>query len=713
MKRIRFMVVLLIMLAAKPLFSREGMWLPVLIEQINYADLQARGFMLTAEEIYSVNKACLTNSVMIFGGGCTGELISKDGLILTNHHCGFPEIQQHSTLEKNYIRDGFWAANRSEELPNPELSVSFLTSMADITHQVLNGLDTIRNAITRKERIETRIDSLEKAMIDSLQLEVSIESFFYGNTYYLFTYKVYNDIRLVGAPPESIGSFGGDTDNWVWPRHAGDFALFRIYTDTDGKPAPYSEQNIPYQPQKFLTISARGIEEDDFTMVLGFPGSTQQYLYSGALELIRNKLYPHSIALRDGRLEIIDEARLADELVYIQYASKHQRISNAWKKWKGVLYGFDRYAVIEMRKQYEAELLAGAGTHRPVLDSLYKAFSSNYSEYEPYFLARNLFSEAIWAIEPIRFYAQIRNNLLDIETGSVEVQKMVEELAAAAQSYFTDYNPKVDKELTSFMLNYFNKNASGTFQPARFSSLSSEDAWKNYIDELYSKSVLTDSVRFEKALTNISKDNVKAFRNDPFVQLFQELLAVHNNLLIGGYEFYTARLDSLYRIYVSLLPQIDTSRLIYPDANFTLRLTYGNVSGYSPRDAHIYHFQTYAEGILEKSAMDFPDYKAPERLIELVRQKDFGPYATTEGKLPVCFIASNHTSGGNSGSPVLNKYGQLVGINFDRTWEGTMSDFYFSDAICRNISVDIRYVLFLIDKFAQSSYLFNEMEIVW
>ncbi|QQS50294.1 MAG: S46 family peptidase [Bacteroidota bacterium] len=712
MKQISLLFLLVLVLSHKPLTAREGMWLPVLIEQVNYADLQARGFMLSAEEIYSINRACLTNSVMIFGGGCTAELISRDGLLLTNHHCGFPEIQQHSTLEKNYIRDGFWATKRSEELPNPDLSVSFLTSMVDYTHQVLHDLDTIRNYLTRKDRIERRIDSLEKAMADSLRLEVSIESFFYGNTYYLFTYQVFHDVRLVGTPPESIGSYGGDTDNWVWPRHTGDFSLFRIYTGPDGNPAPYSEQNIPYQPQSFLTISAQGIAEDDFTMVLGFPGSTQQYLYSGALELTGNKLYPQSIALRDGRLEIIDKARSADELVYIQYASKHQRISNAWKKWKGVLYGFNRYAVIEMRKQYEADLLAGAGTLKPNLESLYTAFNSSYGEFEPYYLANNLFSEAIWGIEPIKFYAQIRNNILNLESGA-EQQKEIAELTATAHTFFSDYNQKVDKQLTSFMLNYFRKNASSTFQPAGFNSLDSEEGWQKYLDNLYSTSILTDSVRFTKALKKISNHDVKAFTNDPFAQLFQELLAVFNNQLRGGYDYYSARLDSLYRAYTSLLPQIDTSRLFYPDANFTMRLSYGNVSGYSPRDAHIYHFQTYSDGILEKASMDFPDYQVPEKLIELLRQKDFGRYATADGKLPLCFIASNHTSGGNSGSPVLNRYGQLVGINFDRTWEGTMSDFYFSDAICRNISVDIRYVLFIIDKYAQSSYLFDEMDIVW
>lgn len=712
MKRTSLLLLLVLVLSHKPLIAREGMWLPVLIEKINYDDLQARGFMLTAEEIYSINKACLTNSVMIFGGGCTAELISRDGLILTNHHCGFPEIQQHSTLEKNYIRDGFWATKRSEELPNPDLSVSFLTSMVDYTHQVLHDLDTIRNYLTRKDRIEKRIDSLEALMTDSLRLEVSIESFFYGNTYYLFTYQEFQDVRLVGTPPESIGSYGGDTDNWVWPRHTGDFSLFRIYTGPDGNPAPYSEQNIPYQPQSFLTISAQGIAEDDFTMVLGFPGSTQQYLYSGALELTGNKLYPQSIALRDGRLEIIDKARSADELVYIQYASKHQRISNAWKKWKGVLYGFNRYAVIEMRKQYEADLLAGADTLKPNLESLYTAFNSSYGEFEPYYLANNLFSEAIWGIEPIKFYAQIRNNILNLESGA-ERQKEIAELTATAHTFFSDYNQKVDKQLTSYMLNYFRKEASSTFQPAGFNSLDSEEGWQKYLDNLYSTSILTDSVRFTKALKKISNHDVKAFTNDPFAQLFQELLAVFNNQLRGGYDYYSARLDSLYRAYTSLLPQIDTFRLFYPDANFTMRLSYGNVSGYSPRDAHIYHFQTYSDGILEKAAMDFPDYKVPQKLIELLRQKDFGRYATADGKLPLCFIASNHTSGGNSGSPVLNRYGQLVGINFDRTWEGTMSDFYFSDAICRNISVDIRYVLFIIDKYAQSSYLFDEMDIVW
>jgi hypothetical protein len=713
MKKTSLIAVLSILLVAGSVQAKEGMWIPLLIEKLNYDDLKANGFKLTAEDIYSINQACLKDAVVIFGGGCTGEMISSNGLLLTNHHCGYNEIQQHSTLENNYLKEGFWAASTEEELPNDDLDVLFLVEIKEYTHEIFNNLNKGADLEEERIAIEVRIDSLEGVISDSLNMKASIEKFFYGNDYYLFLYNQYTDVRLVGAPPNTIGNFGGDTDNWVWPRHTGDFSLFRVYSGPDGKPADYSKENIPYTPKKHLTISAKGIKENDFTMVLGYPGKTQEYLYSAGLEIIASKIYPGNIALRDGRIEIIDQARRSDDKVYIQYASKHRRVSNAWKKWEGVLYGFNRFNVIEKRKNYETWLLENAGNKKAALLELFGLFDDAYVGYEPYAVAKDYYRESAFAIEPVGFYIRKIAKHIPQLAEKDKKDEVLTRIKKAASLYFKDYNIEIDKSLTTFLLQEYRNNLGEEFQASTIVEKSSAFELEKYIETLYEKSILTDSNRFKRAVKKLADGDLSAFNDDPFIMLANEFNQVNTLDVLEGYNYYADQLNNLYKEYLPMIQAIDTTRPIYPDANFTMRMTYGKVEGYSPRDAVNYNYQTYLQGIIDKESLGYHDYDVPEKLKQLYYDKDYGRYAAADGRLPVCFVASNHTSGGNSGSPILDAEGRLIGINFDRTWEGTMSDFNFDEEICRNISVDIRYVLFIIDKFADSGYLLEEMDIIW
>jgi hypothetical protein len=713
MKKTSLIAVLSILLVAGSVQAKEGMWIPLLIEKLNYDDLKANGFKLTAEDIYSINQACLKDAVVIFGGGCTGEMISSNGLLLTNHHCGYNEIQQHSTLENNYLKEGFWAASTEEELPNDDLDVLFLVEIKEYTHEIFNNLNKGADLEEERIAIEVRIDSLEGVISDSLNMKASIEKFFYGNDYYLFLYNQYTDVRLVGAPPNTIGNFGGDTDNWVWPRHTGDFSLFRVYSGPDGKPADYSKENIPYTPKKHLTISAKGIKENDFTMVLGYPGKTQEYLYSAGLEIIASKIYPGNIALRDGRIEIIDQARRNDDKVYIQYASKHRRVSNAWKKWEGVLYGFNRFNVIEKRKNYETWLLENAGNKKAALQELFGLFDDAYVGYEPYAVAKDYYRESAFAIEPVGFYIRKIAKHIPQLAEKDKKDEVLTRIKKAASLYFKDYNIEIDKSLTTFLLQEYRNNLGEEFQASTIVEKSSAFELEKYIETLYEKSILTDSNRFKRAVRKLADGDLSAFNDDPFIMLANEFNQVNTLDVLEGYNYYADQLNNLYKEYLPMIQAIDTTRPIYPDANFTMRMTYGKVEGYSPRDAVNYNYQTYLQGIIDKESLGYHDYDVPEKLKQLYYDKDYGRYAAADGRLPVCFVASNHTSGGNSGSPILDAEGRLIGINFDRTWEGTMSDFNFDEEICRNISVDIRYVLFIIDKFADSGYLLEEMDIIW
>lgn len=711
MKKNKGILLLLLLILTVQLFSKEGLWVPLLIDKLNYDDLKSNGFKLTPEDIYSINQASLSDAVVIFGRGCTGAIVSEKGLLFTNYHCGFGQVQRHTSVDNNYIEAGYWAKNSDEELPNPGLSVKFLVHISEYTKEVLTGVDTKQPFDEQIPSIKAIISNLEKAIEDTSDYKASIESFYNGNEYYLFLYNEFIDVRLVGAPPESLGTFGGDEDNWVWPRHTADFSVFRVYCGPDGKPAGYSSDNIPYQPKSTFKISMKDIAPDDFTMVLGYPGSTEEYLYSAELELIKDIIYPNRIKLRTGQLEIIGDERKKSQDNYIKYAVKQSRLANAWKKWKGVLYGFNRFKVIQKRKDYEHWLVKNAGTRKNELLDLYSSYDDLYLAFVPYKTAVDYYNESVFTFEPLKLMQKV-NEILPKNGGGISTSQK-ESLIKAGTSFFDNYNADLDKKLAFFLLNSFLNDIDESLVPEQLRMYIGKNGLQQYVEQLYDNSVFTNQSRFNQALEKLMNGKTKVIYEDDYFRLIRNFSELFSNELIRDYEYYAGQIRNLDKQYMTLIQKIDTARVFYPDANFTMRVSYGKIQGYSPSDAVDYGYQTYIDGMIQKASLGDEVYTLPPKLLELYQNKDFGPYADTTGRLPLCFLSSNHTSGGNSGSPVLDAYGHLIGLNFDRTWESTMSDFYFDEEICRNITVGMPYILFIIDKYAHAGYLLDEMDIVW
>lgn len=680
----------------------EGMWLPSLISE-RIGDMQSKGFRLSAEDIYSVNQASLKDAVVLFGRGCTGEVVSAEGLLLTNHHCGYSQIQKHSSVEHDYLRDGFWALTRKEELPNKGLTVSFLERMEDVTSRVLEGVtpaltETQRDSIVKANTVRL----VKEATSEGRGLRATVESLYYGNQYFLFLYREYSDVRLVGAPPSSIGKFGGDTDNWMWPRHTGDFSIFRIYADKDNNPAEYSEDNVPYTPKKFFKISLGGVQEGDFTFVYGFPGRTQEYIMSEGVRYVSEVSDPAKIALRTMRLDIQRKYMSQSQKVRIQYSSKNAGVANAWKKWQGEMKGINRLGTVEAKREYEkrfAEWAAGTeyGTILPRLDSLYRAL-------EPYTFAKEYYSETAATVELCRFAASVAQEIARGDNESA---------ASMSESFFKDYCLPIDKESFVATMSAFVKDVPAEFHPeylegelARYGSVG------KWADALFGESVFADA---EKVAKLDAADSL-VMRSDPAVRFANEFRKWYGSDVYPYERRLNQEITLLYRDYMRGQMAFEPEKSFFPDANLTLRVAYGSITGYAPADGVYYEPVSTLEGIMEKDNPEIFDYNIPQRLRDIYAAKDYGQWAitTANGKktVPVCFIATNHTSGGNSGSPVINKDGNLIGLNFDRVWEGTMSDIVFDPDYCRNISLDIRYVLFTIDKLAGASHLLKEMVFV-
>ena len=696
----------------------EGMWLPSLISQ-RIGDMQAKGFRLSAEDIYSINQASLKDAVVLFGGGCTGELISSEGLLLTNHHCGYAQIQKHSSVEHDYLKDGFWAMDRSEELPNPGLEVWFLDRMEDVTGAVLDGYEPGMTEQQRDSVVRTNSEAIAgKAEKDGTGLRADVESLYYGNQYFLFVYRVFKDVRLVGAPPSSIGKFGGDTDNWMWPRHTGDFSIFRIYADKDNNPAEYSEDNVPYIPKKYFKISLGGVSEGDFTFIYGFPGRTQEYIVSEAVRYISEISDPHKIALRTLRLDIQDRYMSASQAVRIQYSSKNAAVSNSWKKWQGEMRGIRKMNTVETKKENERlfeEWAAGSEYSGIVgrLDSLYRLM-------EPYAFAADYYNETARAIELTSFAAEYARRLekaagVSSPDEATQARESAKRLAAA---FYKDYYMPIDKESFIALMDMFDRNIPSGFKPEYFTEsmgrYGSAEAWA---DSLFGNSVFSDSSALTKTVAAACADGVGTditlLTDDPAVEFGNEFRKWYMEGIRSVVQRLGSEITLLYRDYMKGQMEFNKDRAFYPDANLTLRVAYGTVQGYSPADGTYYLPMSTIEGIMQKDNPDIFDYNIPQRLRDIYAEKDYGEWTVTDasGRLtvPVCFIATNHTSGGNSGSPVINADGDLIGINFDRVWEGTMSDIVFDPDLCRNISLDIRYVLFIIDKVAGAGHLIDEM----
>jgi hypothetical protein len=651
MKKCLFAAILVSFLMTLPARADEGMWLPSLISA-RIADMQAKGLQLTAEDLYSVNNASLKDAIVLFGSGCTGEVVSDQGLLLTNHHCGYSYIQKHSSVEHDYLKDGFWAMNQAQELPNPGLTVRFLERMEDVTDIILKGVTPKMTEAEQEALIKKNREALLEAETNKEKgLVAQVNALYYGNQYFLYVFRQYRDVRLVGAPPSSIGKFGGETDNWMWPRHTGDFSIFRIYADKDGNPADYSPDNVPYKPRKSFEISRAGVQEGDFTFVYGCPGSTQEYVHSSLVQYIAEVSDPEKIALRTTRLDIMKKYMSQSQAVRIQYSSKYASVANAWKKWQGEAKGLVKLQTVAKKKDYEARFAEWAAGSR--YEGLTERLEHLYAARNPLYRALEYYNETVRAVEKIQ-------------------------MAAGRKVDKKDYYQPIDEEIFVAMMKAFDGALDDSYKPAYFiearSKYGSMEAWKD--------AVFADDAEAEalaKAIEEFYAENI-----------YPRAMALEKAI------------RDTYKLYMQGQMAFEPDKAFYPDANLTLRIAYGKVAGYRPVDAVWYQPVSTLRGIIEKDNPDIFDYNIPQTLRDIYAQ---GGHENQ----PVCFLATNHTTGGNSGSPVLNAKGQLIGINFDRVWEGTLSDLAFDPEVCRNISLDIRYLLFIVEQIGHAGYLLEEM----
>ena len=714
MKKINFILLLLTFyfLPFTLTAQQGGMWIPSLLEGMNAKEMKSLGMKMSVSDIYSINKSSLKDAVPHFNGGCTAEMISNQGLLLTNHHCGYGQIQAHSSVQNDYLTDGFWAKNLSEELPNKNLVVTFIVRIEDVTKKVLADTQNLSDETLREAQIQRNIASLVKNSPKESWQENRIRAFYEGNQYILFVVETFKDVRLVGAPPSSIGKFGSDTDNWVWPRHTGDFSLFRVYADKNNRPAEYSKDNVPYRPKHFFPISLKGVKAGDFTMVFGYTGRTEEYLPAVAVEQIVNVLNPAKIGIRDVILKTQDGFMRANNEIKIKYASKYASVANYWKKWIGETQGLKKSNAVAIKRAQEQKFIKEVEKRGKTAEygHILPQFAEKYAKIQDYALAADLYWEL--AQRNIDLIAngykilQLRNALR--EKGSQSFIDRKKNLLNNFETVFKNYDINVDKAVFEQAINYYAK----TMPKALLSpNLHQFDAHA-LADKLYKESFLASKAEMDKVLNLPDDAFEKRLKNDVGVQFVDQIIAHFYETVMPTYQNLGSEIAALQRTYMKAILEFSKPQdRIFPDANSTLRVTYGKVTGYSPSDAVTYDYITYLDGVMEKYVPNDYEFDVPAKLRELYEKKDYGIYGVN-GKMPVCFIATNHTTGGNSGSPAIDAQGNLIGLNFDRVWEGTMSDIHYDPKICRNIMVDIRYVLFIIDKYAGAGYLLNEMKLV-
>jgi len=688
-----------------------GMWIPT---ELNEKEMKELGMKISAKDIFNTQKPSIKDAVVQFNGGCTAEIISPKGLLLTNHHCGYGQIQNHSTVQNDLLTNGFWAKNMTGELPNPGVTVDFIVDIKEVTPQILEGTERLTEPELTK-KIAANIEAYKNSQKIEPYQSVSVKSMYYGNKFYAFTIETYKDIRLVGAPPQSIGKFGSDTDNWVWPRHTGDFSMFRIYADKNNKPAEYSTDNVPYVPKHYLPVSIKDKNENDFTFVFGFPGRTTEYLPAIAVEKIMTEIDPARIAVRDVALKTLDEKMRADDATRIQYASKYASVANYWKKWIGEVEGLKKSNAVAKKKAYENTLANKNEQIKITLDQLNKL----YSDQAPFALNNAYYSEVIRNAETLMLANLYYNYVTATEAGKMD-EKGTASLKSRLKSFYKDYNPELDAKVTAKLLALYANKTVPQFLPAGFEAYKNESQNLQTIENMSKNSIISGrsevngaslSEDIDKAFSNPDK-LVKTLKKDPVYELFLTMREAYTTKADPQFATLQAKIDALQKTYMAQQMATDKTRKFFPDANSTLRVTYGKVKGSSPRDAVSYNYQTHLAGVMEKYVPGDYEFDVPKKLIDLYGKKDFGNYKDKTGDVPVGFTATNHTTGGNSGSPALDANGNLVGLNFDRQWEGTMSDINYDPRFSRNIMVDTKYILFIIDKFADSKWLIDEMKVV-
>ncbi|MBO4231515.1 MAG: S46 family peptidase [Bacteroidales bacterium] len=696
------------MLIATSAMADEGMWLLPLIQKLNAGAMKDLGCRLTPEQIYSVNHSSLKDAIVIFGGGCTGEMISDQGLLVTNHHCGYSTIQALSSDEHNYLEDGYWAMSREQELPAPGLSVTYLVSMTDVT-----------DAVAKAEDQNATMQALQKAAQENNpNCRVSVTSFYNENVWYLIVYKTYTDVRFVGAPPASIGKFGGETDNWMWPRHTGDFSMFRVYAGADNEPAAYSPSNKPYVPTQSLKVSLKGVQQGDYAMIMGYPGSTQRFQTEAQLKAMLDR-QAVSIDARTLRQDIMWKWMETDPSIRLKYANKYAGSANGWKKWQGERLAFKNLGIIEKEQQKEADFMKWVGKNKKrqakygdALEKIKNGVEANTTA-----LDMQLIGETVANIELMGFSSGIQNTLARGLRDGMDSTAALEAAIVAQAKRYQDYYEPLDREEAAALLKYYREKSKPEYYLDGLGDFKNLDI-DSYVNNLYDNSIFTSP---EKLRAAVAEKGFKAVQDDPVNQLMNSLLMTYVKMGMGGGmggrrpAGGNTGADDIRegsKAFTAGLLEWQKGKATYPDANFTMRLTYGSVLPYSPKDALMYNYFTTLKGVMEKEDPDNYEFKVPAKLKDLYNAKDYGQYAMADGNLPVCFLTNNDITGGNSGSPVLNADGELIGLAFDGNWESMSSDVMFEPDLQRCICVDIRYVLFLMDKFGGAGYLLKEMNLV-
>jgi hypothetical protein len=715
MKKITLVLFALLSVLSFQSRADEGMWLPLFIPRLNFVDMQKEGLHLTAEEIYSINHSSLKDAIIIFGGGCTGEIVSPNGLIFTNHHCGYGSIQSHSTVDHDYLSNGFWATRYEEELPNPGLKASFLVSIQDVTAAVLAGVTNKMTEAERADKIKENSKKIESENSKGTQYDARTTAFFNGNEYYLFLYEVYKDVRLVGAPPTSIGKFGADTDNWMWPRHTGDFSVFRVYANKDNKPAEYATDNVPLKSKQFLPVSIKEKKIGDFAMIMGYPGRTTRYATSTAIKFALDKNNPMVVKIRTQKLDILREDMAADAAVRIKYAAKFAGSANYWKYYIGQSKGLKQLGVYNRKKDLEDQFVKWISTDKDRSATYSEALpdiSTAYETINKYEAAVRYNTEAIMqGCEIIAFsrnFNKLAEELAKPKPDQQIIKTLTKQVTEASEKYFKDYNKATDVKMLAAMLQLYYNDVPKEMQPAYLGKIHKKykGDFAAYASECFSKTNFSDTTKVKLFLAN---PKLKTLQKDPAWILYKAF-SVNSTLIDSLVKPSNELLAKGNRLFMQGLREMQNDRTFYPDANFTMRLTYGQVLDYSPADAIDYNYVTTLDGVMAKEDPSNPEFVVPEKLKQLYKAKDYGRYGEN-GKMVVGFLTNNDITGGNSGSPVLNGDGELIGLAFDGNWEAMSGNYAFEPKLQRTICVDVRYVLFVIDKYAGATNLINELDI--